>query len=56
MAVSETDPGGTSLARTDDGLMIWNLPIQTIELGLSNVDVFVGYTTEVSEDLNVDGT
>jgi hypothetical protein len=35
--------------------MIWNLPIQTIELGLSNIDVFVGYTQEISEDLNVDG-
>ena len=46
--------GSTVLGASEDGSMIFNLPIQTIEMGLSNVDVFVGYSTEVSEDLNGD--
>ena len=39
---------GTTLAATEDGSIIFNLPIQTIELGLANVDVFVGYTDSAS--------
>ena len=41
---SATDPGAGTLAATSDGSIIWNLPVQTIDMGLSNVDVFVGYT------------
>ena len=52
-AGSATDPG--TLGATPDGSMIWNLPVQTIEIGLSNVDVFVGYAEPVDEDLNGDG-
>ena len=44
MQVSGTDPGGTTLARSDDGSIIWNLPVQTIDFGLHAVSVFVGYT------------
>ena len=40
---SDTDPVDGSLAVSTDGSMIWNLPVQTIEIGLSGVDVFVGY-------------
>jgi hypothetical protein len=42
MTVSETDTG--AVARNAAGTTIWNLPVQTIEIGLSDVDVFVGYT------------
>ncbi len=48
-AASETDPG--SLAAKSDGSIIWNLPVQTVEVGLSNVDVFVGYTDRSSNVL-----
>ena len=44
ITVSDTDPGGTTLARSGDGRHIWNLPVQTIDFGLNGVDVFVGYT------------
>ena len=40
----EADDSGPAPARSEDGLWIWDLPVQTIEVGLSNVDVFVGYT------------
>ena len=48
---SETDPGAGTIAAKGDGSMIWNLPVQTIDLGLSEVDVFVGYTDPESSVL-----
>ena len=41
---SDSDPGGTALARANDGSTIWNLPVSTIAIGLGGVDVFLGYT------------
>ena len=40
------DPGAGTTAATADGSIIWNLPVQTIEVGLTGVDVFVGYAPD----------
>ena len=47
IAKSDTDPGDESLAVSNNGAWIWNLPVDTIELGLHEVDVFVGYTEDL---------
>ena len=41
---SDTDPGGTTLAHKADDSIIWNLPVDTIDIGLGSVDIFVGYS------------
>ena len=50
LPVYATDPGGTTLGRTSSGSEIWNLPVSTIEVGFSNVNVFVGYSTGLTND------
>lgn len=45
---SDSDPGGDTLARTTDGSIIWNLPVEVFTLGLSGADVFVGYTESLA--------
>src|SRR5204863_6022661 len=44
MPVSDTAPTDGSIARNDDGSIIWNLRVETVRLGLNGVDVFVGYS------------
>ncbi|MBV8599246.1 MAG: hypothetical protein JO017_10525, partial [Actinobacteria bacterium] len=41
----DTDPGGHTLGHNADGSMIWNLPVDTINIGIGNASVFVGYST-----------
>ncbi|HEY2543998.1 MAG TPA: hypothetical protein VGH92_13225, partial [Gaiellaceae bacterium] len=41
----DTDPGGHTLGHNSDGSMIWNLPVSTINVGIGNASVFVGYST-----------
>ncbi len=53
---SNADNTGTTLGAAADGSMIFNLPVQTIEVGLSNVDVFVGYTDPDSDVLETAAT
>ena len=48
---TNTGNTGTTLGASSDGSMIFNLPVQTIEVGMSNVDVFVGYTDPTSNVL-----
>ena len=43
-----TDPGGQTLGYSDTGAtngMIWNLPVSTINIGIGDASVFVGYST-----------
>ena len=42
-AVSATDPGGTTLGRNSTTTKIWNLPVKTLLIGLSDASIFVGY-------------
>ncbi|GAA1929006.1 hypothetical protein [Nocardioides marmoribigeumensis] len=42
-AVSATDPGGITTGRNSDTSKIWNLPVKTLLVGLSDASVFVGY-------------
>ena len=42
-AVSASDPGGTTLGRNSTTTKIWNLPVKTLLVGLSDASIFVGY-------------
>ena len=42
-AVSAADPGGTTLGRNSTTTRIWNLPVKTLLVGLSDASIFVGY-------------
>ena len=50
MTQSLTQPADGSLAITPDGSEIWNVPVDTIEFGLGNVNVFVGYADGLALD------
>ena len=55
--ILEEDDG--TLATNDDGSMIWNLPVETLLLGISNGSIFVGYNpggfdADVAVPLGVD--
>ncbi len=52
LSTSATDPG--TLARNTDGSMIWNLPVDTINIGIGNASVFVGYADNLTPE--ADGT
>ena len=50
LPVSASNPGGGELAVTEHGDELWNVPVDTIELGLGNVNVFVGYANGLALD------
>ncbi|HEX7167002.1 MAG TPA: Calx-beta domain-containing protein [Acidimicrobiales bacterium] len=39
----EDDPGGTTLARTGDFSILYNVPVRTMQLGVDGASVFIGY-------------
>ncbi len=41
------NPNGTTTTYSSDGAWIYNLPVQTLEIGFAGVDVFVGYTDDL---------
>ena len=43
VSTASSDPSDGSLAQSSDGSLLWNLPVATMDFGLSGVDVFVGY-------------
>ncbi|HET7305708.1 MAG TPA: hypothetical protein VFJ12_14290 [Segeticoccus sp.] len=42
--VTQAPDDDTELATTDDATTIWNLPVDTLLIGLGDADVFVGYS------------
>ena len=47
---SDTDPGGDSPSATTNGSTLWNVPVVTTLIGVSNASIFIGYNP------NEDGT
>ena len=43
LTASDTDPGGSTLGRDTDTTTIWNLPVKTLLIGLSDASVFIGH-------------
>jgi hypothetical protein len=40
-----TNPSDGSLAAITDGSIIWTLPVETIEFGISNLNIFLAIPT-----------
>lgn len=45
---SSDEPIDGTLARSPGGEWIWNLPVETLQFGMTDVDVFVGYTDSLN--------
>ncbi|MDX1744690.1 MAG: hypothetical protein R3324_02030, partial [Halobacteriales archaeon] len=55
IAVSATKPSDGSLARTSDGSMLWNVPVETIEIGIADASFFVGYNDDGGDTFDLGG-